>query len=937
MGTILRSLILFTAFAFQFLHAAVPTSINFQGFATDAGTAQPLDGSFDITFNLYNVDSGGSPLWTETWNGANQVTIDDGVFNVPLGQLSAFGANLFGEPLFLGIVIGADSEMAPRQPLLSAPYALIAAGVDEGAIDSSMLGSDAVDTDNITDGSVTAAKINSTGLNADSIDGIDGSNIITGTGGGTINDADLQVSGTGQIIAGPAGMQFSDGTTQVSAAVQAIGLGAAIPVTCDPSGATTPLQDAIDTLGPGGYVVIEIDGVCKENVRARRDFLEIRGANGSSSDGIECVGVGPAFEVREPIVAWLSDLNLSCPGELAVRVSRNGVIGMYGFSDKVTITDSNVGAFAQYGGNLQMFGVETSGNDEAALRAFDGSVAYLSDVDFQESIDPDTHFSAVVEIGRNSMARIIGNNALISNSFFDAGGPTIGRAIDVFFNSEIRVQDVDGGAGVPTFVGAVSCTHASNMSLRGIDVSGPIDYFNCDGDFRDSSLQGTGSFDAYLRVNGGSVNIRGNTLDIAELGVNDYGNISVDSNNTFTGTEPSVYINNGSARIDADFTFDDFIANGPGTIDINGTLTDDSDASDDFQVNGVTVGIGGTINGNVYSGKNAFVNVFPGGSIEGRLTVGDKSIANISETGSVRDCIDVQIGSLIRLENGVQHGFDAEHEPCWTDGPSIFVYRNSFLEIGDEADVQGDINASGGAEVLMFQNSSVDGEYYLDKGSTLEVHSDASISGNVFAGVFSNIHLYGATISGGVTLDNSMLTIESSGSSINQDIYSEGSVVRVFGGLTFSFPGTLNLNHGSHIQLDHGATLELSNEMFLNNQSRLVTHDDVSLGRAVATDTLLHASVFSTLDLGADVVLTGHISLDDTSQLTSHGSATFNGGLSVGQAPSRANFHGAAPVEFGGWNLHCETNGVLKGTTPIFTTGSLTGSCDDQTSAPILP
>ncbi|MBT8399988.1 MAG: hypothetical protein KJO98_05890, partial [Rhodothermia bacterium] len=44
--------------------AQVPGNINFQGNLSESES--PFTGSANITFNIYDVDSGGTPLWTES-------------------------------------------------------------------------------------------------------------------------------------------------------------------------------------------------------------------------------------------------------------------------------------------------------------------------------------------------------------------------------------------------------------------------------------------------------------------------------------------------------------------------------------------------------------------------------------------------------------------------------------------------------------------------------------------------------------------------------------------------------------------------------------------------------------------------------------------------------------------------------------------------------
>lgn len=45
--------------------ADIPQTLNYQGNLTD-NTGQPLSGTKQITFALYDIASGGTALWTET-------------------------------------------------------------------------------------------------------------------------------------------------------------------------------------------------------------------------------------------------------------------------------------------------------------------------------------------------------------------------------------------------------------------------------------------------------------------------------------------------------------------------------------------------------------------------------------------------------------------------------------------------------------------------------------------------------------------------------------------------------------------------------------------------------------------------------------------------------------------------------------------------------
>ena len=99
--------------------AAVPELINFQGKLTDpAGTA--ITSAVPMLFKFYATASGGAPLWSETQN----VTPDsDGIYSVMLGLVTPFGIP-FSNAYWLGVTVGADSEMLPRYRVVSSAYSL---------------------------------------------------------------------------------------------------------------------------------------------------------------------------------------------------------------------------------------------------------------------------------------------------------------------------------------------------------------------------------------------------------------------------------------------------------------------------------------------------------------------------------------------------------------------------------------------------------------------------------------------------------------------------------------------------------------------------------------------------------------------------------------------------------------------------------------------
>ncbi|MFO0588175.1 MAG: hypothetical protein U0441_11575 [Polyangiaceae bacterium] len=102
--------------------AAVPTHLMHQGRLFD-GSGAPLKNSVDASFAIYSAESGGTALWTEV----HTLQIEDGYFSVELGTINdTLGALFTGQTLYLGITVGNDAEMDPRQKIQSVPYALVA-------------------------------------------------------------------------------------------------------------------------------------------------------------------------------------------------------------------------------------------------------------------------------------------------------------------------------------------------------------------------------------------------------------------------------------------------------------------------------------------------------------------------------------------------------------------------------------------------------------------------------------------------------------------------------------------------------------------------------------------------------------------------------------------------------------------------------------------
>lgn len=104
--------------------AQPPRILDYQGVLTDAGGAAVGDGMYSVTFKLYEVDEGGTEIWTET----QAVEVNKGIFNVVLGSVTPLGIPFDGQ-YWLGISVEAEPELSPRVPLTASAYSINSLGV----------------------------------------------------------------------------------------------------------------------------------------------------------------------------------------------------------------------------------------------------------------------------------------------------------------------------------------------------------------------------------------------------------------------------------------------------------------------------------------------------------------------------------------------------------------------------------------------------------------------------------------------------------------------------------------------------------------------------------------------------------------------------------------------------------------------------------------
>ncbi len=124
----------FIAFNTSLLRSAnaatgINRQISFQGKVVNINGTNVTNGNYNFVFRIYTVDTGGSPIWTETRTGGNQLTVTDGIFRASLGSVTSLPGSIdFNtDNIYLSVEFNTTdgtNEMSPRIRFSAVPYAI---------------------------------------------------------------------------------------------------------------------------------------------------------------------------------------------------------------------------------------------------------------------------------------------------------------------------------------------------------------------------------------------------------------------------------------------------------------------------------------------------------------------------------------------------------------------------------------------------------------------------------------------------------------------------------------------------------------------------------------------------------------------------------------------------------------------------------------------
>ncbi len=130
MRNIIVTLTLLFFIACSLASAADYPHISFQGLLTDAAGDPLPDGTYTVTFTIYDAKVGGTNIWSEI----ELVTTENGFFSAALGEDGYYLPFAIFENFgnrYLGIQVESDPEITPRTLLMSSPYAYKTYSVDK--------------------------------------------------------------------------------------------------------------------------------------------------------------------------------------------------------------------------------------------------------------------------------------------------------------------------------------------------------------------------------------------------------------------------------------------------------------------------------------------------------------------------------------------------------------------------------------------------------------------------------------------------------------------------------------------------------------------------------------------------------------------------------------------------------------------------------------
>ena len=167
-GCLILGLFLLQVLSAGSASAAFNTQINYQGKLTDTSNNAVSDGDYNFKFRLcitVGCTDASDPIWTETREGTDKVTVTSGIFSVLLGSVTSIASVNFNQSLWFEVQVGGTGgtpsyeTLTPRKKLGAVSAAFEADKLD-GLDSTAFLRA----SNNLSDLSATSTAIGNLGL-----------------------------------------------------------------------------------------------------------------------------------------------------------------------------------------------------------------------------------------------------------------------------------------------------------------------------------------------------------------------------------------------------------------------------------------------------------------------------------------------------------------------------------------------------------------------------------------------------------------------------------------------------------------------------------------------------------------------------------------------------------------------------------------------------
>lgn len=307
--------------------AQIPRTLSYQGILSDTAGVPKPDGVYGITFRIYPVSVGGSPLWTE----AQIVSTRRGLFSAVLGEISLFPDSLrFDKKYWLSVQVSPDPELNPRIQLTAVGYSLRSWIADTAQYARNAPGALAVDSARVAgtvpNNSITALKI-AAGQVVKSLNGVHDVITLRGQGAASITSNGDTITITTPPPSGGTGVQSLQNT-----------------------------NNTLTILNPTGPTVtanVKVPLALNGNVPLGATFSSVNGAPGG-------IGISSLSDSTHGIYSVTNSTAFGASGVLGVANASLGfVVGTYGLAN-----NSPFGTGVTGWGSLQgVYGTSTSGGN----------------------------------------------------------------------------------------------------------------------------------------------------------------------------------------------------------------------------------------------------------------------------------------------------------------------------------------------------------------------------------------------------------------------------------------------------------------------------------------------------------------------------------------------------------------------------------------------